>query len=196
MLCVTMQCRLFYIAEGMLMPVVFKGCSVYVYDLSGKLVVKTTVLEHNVANSAIILPSLPELEDQARYNLMILCDPSPYSFSCLSEIKEDIVTFVLIKGDVREQRSHIRYAMSGTVSVSAYLYEGKAFALHTPQDAGLVNISKGGMRLRMKPNSLSLDDMVHICLDIGEKKRVLSAHVVNLFNTDDNAEYGCELLAS
>jgi len=178
------------------MPVDFKGCSVYVYDLSGGLVVKTTVLGHSLANSAITLPMLPELEDQTKYNLMILCDPSPYSFSCISDIKDSIVTFVLIKGDVREQRSHVRYAMSGTVSVVDYLHEGKAFALHTPQDAGLVNISKGGMRLRMKPNSLSLDDMVHICLDIGEKTRVLCAHVVNLFNADDNAEYGCELLAS
>ena len=178
------------------MPVDFKGCTVYVYDLSGGLVVKTAVLEHSIANSAVTLPLLPEFEDQSRYNLMILCEPSPYSFSCVSTINGDFVTFALIKGDVREQRSHVRYAMSGTVSVIAYLFEGKAFALHTPQDAGLVNISKGGMRLRMKPNSLSLDDLVHISLDIGDKRRVLSAHVVNLFNADDNSEYGCELLAS
>ena len=174
----------------------FNGCAVYIYDLSGKLIAKTTVVLHNTANSAIDVSFVPELADQSKYNLLILHAPSPYSFTCVCVAKGDVTTLLLVDGDVKEQRSDFRYEMSGTVNVLAYLYEGKAFKLLTPIAAGLVNISKGGMRLRMKPNSLSIDDMIHVSLDIGDKRRILNAHIVNLDNADDYAEYGCELLAS
>jgi len=96
-------------------------------------------------------------------------------------------------GEIIEQRSSARYEVNSTVDVTAYIYEGKAFSLHTPQEAGLINISKGGVRLRMKPNSLSVDDMIQISLQIGKKQRILSAHVVNLSNNEENSEYGCKL---
>ena len=173
----------------------FNGCAVYIYDLSGKLLAKTSVVEHNTANSAIDVSFVPDLADQSKYNLLILHAPSPYAFTCICVAKDDITTLLLVDGDVKEQRSDSRYEMNGTVNVLAYLYEGKAFKLLTPLEAGLVNISKGGMRLRMKLNSLSIDDVIHVSLNIGDNRRVLSAHVVNLNNTDDYAEYGCELLA-
>ena len=99
-----------------------------------------------------------------------------------------------VNGVINEQRSSARYDVNGTVSVIAYLFEGKAYKLHTPQEAWLINISKGGMRIRMKPNSLIIDDMVHISLQIGNKQRILNAHVVNLNNTEENSEYGCMLV--
>ena len=173
----------------------FNGCPVYIYNSSGKLLAKTTVVEHNTANSAINVSFIPELQDQSKYNLLILSNPSPYAFSCVSVVNGDLLTLLLIEGDVREQRSDSRYEMNVTVSVIAYLFEAKAYRLLSPLKAVLVNISKGGIRLRMKPNSLSIDDMIHVSLDIGDKRRILSAHVVNLNNADDYAEYGFELLA-
>ena len=112
-----------------------------------------------------------------------------------SKVVEGRLMSVDINGEINEQRSSVRYDVNGTVSVIAYLFEGKAYNLHTPQDAGLINISKGGVRLRMKPNSLSVDDIVHITLQIGDKQRILNAHVVNLNNTEENSEYGCMLVS-
>ena len=93
-----------------------------------------------------------------------------------------------------EKRSSARYDVNGTVSVVAYLFEGRAYNLHTPQEAELINISKGGVRLRMKTNSLSIDDTVQIILQIGDKQRILCANVLNLNNTEENSEYGCKFV--
>ena len=93
-----------------------------------------------------------------------------------------------------EKRSSTRYDANSKVVVLAYLDEGKAFKLHTPQDAVLINISTGGVRLGMKPNSLTIDDTVQISLPIGKKQRLLNAQVVNLYNTDESSEYGCQLV--
>ena len=101
---------------------------------------------------------------------------------------------VELSGEIIEQRSCARYDVTGTVDVTAYLYEGKVFYLHTPQKAGLINISKGGVRLRMKPNSLSIDDIIQINLQIGDKQRTLNSHVVNLINNEEDSEYGCKLI--
>ena len=101
---------------------------------------------------------------------------------------------VEVKEEKNERRKSVRYDVTGIIEVTAYLYEGKVFYLHTPQKAELINISKGGVRLRMKPNSLSIDDMIQICLQIGAKQRILSANVVNLNNNEESTEYGCELM--
>ena len=92
-----------------------------------------------------------------------------------------------------EKRGEARYEINGTVSVTEYLDEGKAYRLHSPQDAELVNISRGGIRIRMKTNSLSIDDMVHIVMDIGNRKKQLNARVVNIVDAGEHSDYGCML---
>ena len=93
-----------------------------------------------------------------------------------------------------ERRSHIRYDVSGNATIFSYLDEGRAYALHTPQIASLINISQGGVRLSMKYNSMIVDDFVQISILFGNKERLLTAHVVNLADFDGYSEYGCELV--
>ena len=172
----------------------FKGCAAYIYDEAGKLLVRSTVTAHNAGNSSLDIPYADGITDQANYELLIMTTPSPFAFSCIAGIDGDRITLKLLRGEVREQRSSVRYEINGNATVVAYLYEGRAYALHTPQEAVLVNISKGGVRLKMKKNSLSIDDLVHVNIQIGDKPKILTAHVVNLCDIDDSSEYGCELL--
>ena len=172
----------------------FVGCAIYINDESGKKIAASTVTAHNRYNSVIDIKYVPELADQGRYNLLILTSPSPYTYSCIAEVKSRDIKLKLFRGEKKEQRSATRYAVNGTVSIIAYLDEGKVFKLHSPLSAVLVNISQGGLRLRMKPNSLSIGDTISLYIMAGEAPKVLTAMVVNLKDNDDNSEYGCKLL--
>ena len=176
------------------MAVKFKGCAVYIYDMSGKLLAKSTVLSHDTANSTIFISSVPELSDQTKYNLLILTAPSPHAFSCITDISRQGISLKLFRGEQKEQRSNERYVINGSAGIAVYVCDGKTFNLHTPQDAQIVNISKGGVRLKMKPKSLSLDDVVQINVKTGAVPKVLTAHVVNLQDNEKYSEYGCKLV--
>ena len=176
------------------MAVKFDGCGAYIYDDSGTLLLKTTVKNHDTVNSVIEIDEAPEITDRTRYDVLILTAPSPHTFSCIAEVRRDSIELKLFRGERKEQRSNVRYAVNSQVEVTGYIYEGKVFDLHTPQDAILVNLSKSGVRLRMKPNSLTMDDMIQIRISSSDKPKVLSAQVVNLLNTDEYSEYGCKLI--
>ena len=176
------------------MAVKLKGCAVYFYDESGALLLKTTVSAYDPLKNSIEVDKAPELADKSRYNLLILTEPSPHRYSCIAEIINDRVILKIFNGEKKEMRSNVRHTVNGHVKITAYLFEGKAYRLHTPQDAVLVNISKGGVRLRMKANSLSLEDLVHINIQTGDTQKILSALVVNMFSDDETAEYGCKLV--
>ena len=172
----------------------FVGCVVYISDAAGKMITSSTVTAHNKYNSIIDIMYVPELADQGKYELLILTAPSPYTYSCVAEVKGRDIKLKLFHGGKKEQRSTVRYAVNGSVALIAYLDEGKVFKLHSPLDAVLMNISQGGVRLKMKPNSLSLGDTVSLYIKAGKAPKVLNATVVNLKNNDDNSEYGCKLV--
>jgi len=176
------------------MAVKFDGCGAYIYDEAGTLLLKTTVVDHDTVNSIIEIEEAPEIADRGKYDVLILTAPSPHTFSCIAEVKLDRIDLKLFRGERKEQRNNVRYVVNGQVEVTGYIHDNKVFPLHTPQEAILVNLSKGGVRLRMKLNSLSLDDMVQIKIQVGDKPKVLSAHVVNTLDTEDSSEYGCKLI--
>ena len=172
----------------------FEGCAVYVYDAEGKLLVVTTVTAHNKHSSIVDVTYVPELTDQGKYNLLILTSPTPYTYSCIAEVKRNEIRLKLFRGEKKEQRNSERYEVNGGVTIIAYLDEGKVFKLHAPLDAVIVNISKSGVRLKMKPGSLSVGDTVSICVQVGDAPKILTANVVNLRNNDESTEYGCKLV--
>ena len=100
----------------------------------------------------------------------------------------------LMSDEFVEKRSSVRYEVNSTVDVVAYISEEKSYALLSPIEAILVNISKGGVRLKMRPNSMSMEDTVQISLKIGDKQRLLNAQVVNIKDGDGSTEYGCKLI--
>ena len=176
------------------MAIKLEGCVAYLYNESGDLLLRTTVSAYDPLKNSIEIDEAPELTDKSRYNLLILTEPSPHKYSCIAEIKNDRVRLKIFNGEKKELRSSVRHTVNGRVKITAYLFEGKAYKLHTPQEALLVNISKGGVRLRMKANSLTIDDLVHINIQTGETQKILPALVVNMFSPDENAEYGCKLV--
>ena len=176
------------------MAIKLEGCALYIYNESGAPLLRTKVLAYDPLKNSIEVSQAPELTDKSRYNLLILTEPSPHRYSCIAEIKNDRVMLKIFNGEKKELRSSVRHTVNGRVTITAYLFEGKAYRLHTPQEAVLVNISTGGVRLRMKANSLTMNDLVHISIQTGDTQKILPALVVNMFSTNENAEYGCKLV--
>ena len=176
------------------MAMTFTGCAAYIYDETGEVLIKTVVAAHDEENDTIKIDEANELSYMSTYVLLILTEPSPHAFSCILELTADGAVLKLSDGEEREQRKSVRYPVSGRVIIDSYLDEGKTYKLHTAQEARLVNISTGGLRLKMKPNSLTVDDLVQIAIQTHAEPRILTAHVVNLLNADESSEYGCKLV--
>ena len=175
------------------------GCIVYIYDLSGQQLATASVTAHNMHTSTIDIEGDIEvsglIQDNARYELLILTSPTPHTYSCTAEKRGSGITLKLFRGGKRELRSDTRYEIRGKIDVFAYLDGGKVFELYTPQEAALVNISRGGIRFKMKSNSLMKGDTVRIRFRLEQNEKVLTAHVVNnVDSTAGTAEYGCELV--
>ena len=172
----------------------FVGCAVYINDEYENLLAESTVTAHNKYNSIIDIKYVPELKDQGKYNLLILASPSPYTYSCIADVQRRDIKLKLFHGGKKEQRSTVRYAVNGSVAIIAYIDEGRVFKLHSPMEAVLVNISQGGVRLRMKPNSLLVGDTITMYIKVGEAPKLLTATVVNTKDNEGSAEYGCRLV--
>jgi len=176
------------------MAIKLDGCAAHFYDETGNLLLSTVVSAHDPYRSTIEVSEAPELTDKSRYDLLILTEPSPHRYAGVAEIKNDRAVIKLSGGEKKELRSSVRHTINGRVKITAYLFEAKAYRLHTPQDAIMLNISKGGVRLRMKANSLLMDDSVYVNIPTGDTWKILSALVVNLLSDGDSAEYGCRLV--
>ena len=173
----------------------FDGCIVYIYDLSEKMLGISEVKTHNLINSSIEIGYVDAIEDGVKYELLILSSPSPHTYSCIAEKRGRKITLKLFRGEKKEQRDDIRYKVLGFIDVFAYIDGGKSFELHTSQEANLINISRSGIRFKMKRNSLMVGDTVQIRFKVKEIEKVLTVNVVNQTDVDDKiSEYGCKLL--
>ena len=172
----------------------FVGSTVYIYNDSETRIAESKVIAHNSDNSVIDIEYAPNVVDMGRYELLILTAPSPYAFSCVAETRGSKITLKLFRGEKKELRSNTRYKVNGIVNIIAYISDKKVFKLHSPMEAVLMNISKGGLRLKMKPNSLMMDDIFSTYVKIGESPKVLTAQVVNIKNCEGFSEYGCKLI--
>ena len=170
-------------------------CVVYIYNNDGSLAVESIVIEHDAATNTIVIDSTPALIDKTQYNLMILTPSAPYSFSGLVDIRKNQLTIKLFRGEIKEKRGDTRHKISGEAEVTAYLWGGNVFKLHSPLKANLLNISKNGIRISMGFNSMSVGDVIHIRMQIQGMKRNLTALVVNNVDNDrESSDYGCRLV--
>ena len=173
----------------------FDGCVVHVYGIDGSSVAELNVLSHDDDANTIDVTPAAELVDNAQYCLLILAPSVPYAYSGTAEQRGEQTIIKLAGGEIKERRSDTRYKLVGDVAITAYLWEGKVFTLRSPLKASLINISKNGIRISMKYNSMLEDDVVHIRLMTKDTHQVLTAHVVNMKNNDrDSSDYGCRLV--
>lgn len=172
----------------------FAGCAAYVYNAEGVLLTEVKIYDHDRETNTISVSDSPVLSVNLRCELLVLTSPTPFSFSGVVRLASSGTMITLFKGKKKENRRNTRYPLSSKATISEYIYEGKAYRLHTPITVDLMNISVNGVRIRARFNTLSANDLFNMQLKMGGRDKVLTAKVVNLKNDErDNSEYGCAL---
>jgi hypothetical protein len=173
----------------------FKKCNVLIYDEADKQLANVKIWEHDTKSNTITVQDWPELSGVERCKLLILTSPVPYSYIGIAR-KEGLNRLIrLFEEHMEENRHEIRYKTELTGNIEALIYDKKSYPLHTALEIKVINISKSGMRLQAKNNTLTHGDRFALHIRIGENDKLLTGKVAN-FRDDGNtsSEYGCRLV--
>jgi hypothetical protein len=173
----------------------YTKCNVLIYDEKNNLLVNAKIWEHSNDEKYIVVQDWPELSGVERCKLLILTAPSPYSYTGITSKRGTDRLIKLSEEHVEENRREMRYKTDLAGHIESLIYNGKSYPLHTMLDVRIADISKSGMRVRAKDNSLTFDDRFHIHVRIGENDKMLTGKVVNSKTIPpDICEYGCRLV--
>ena len=174
----------------------FIKCNVLIYDEEGNLLVNVKIWEHNKKENYIVVQDWPELAGVERCKLLILTAPAPYAYIGVIHKHGFDRLINLYDEKETENRGESRYKVNLLGTVESLVYDGKIYPLHTMLTVQVINISKNGMRILAKDNTLNVDDRFQINIKIGENDKLLTGKVVNCRNTPpDSSEYGCRLVS-
>jgi hypothetical protein len=173
----------------------FTKCNVLIYDYEQNLITNAKIWEHNQIENYIVIQDWPELAGLEECKLLVLTSPTPFSYVGMPRKRGTEWFIKLFEEQVEENRREIRYRTDLPGSIECLIYGGKVHPLHTVLEVRVVNISKSGIRILAKENTLSAGVGFHIQLKIGENNKTLAGTVVNLRNTPQSlSEYGCRLM--
>ena len=169
---------------------------VLVYDDNDNNLSRSHVVEYDSNSKRIRLEQTPpSLEDGDACKLLILTEPSPREYQ--GRVRNDLTGkfIALYRGREKENRKAARYKVDIEATIDYMVYEGRAFALHTPLKIRVTDISVGGMRASAPPNALLDGDRFQTSVGIKDEKKLLIAEVVyHLDHESKNSEYGCRFL--
>jgi len=154
------------------------------------------IWEHNVQENYIVVQDWPELAGVDQCKLLILTAPAPYSYiGSISKHNLD-KQIKLFEEHMEENRQEIRYKTDLPGNIEGLVFDGKSYPLHTKLEVRIINISKSGIRILAKENTLNADDRFQIKVKIGENDKILTSKVVNSRNVaPEYVEHGCLLVS-
>ena len=174
----------------------YNGCSVFIYDEAGALLVKTTVTYHNKREMSIEVKEAPQLRIGESCRVFIMSSPTPCDYQGRINRRGMKKNIALHHGKERESRGAVRYKIKIPAQIENLICDFKAYRLHTPLDVETMNISKSGVRILAPFNSLSDGDRFQLRMKIIGGEKVMIADVTNHIDIGSvNSEYGCRLLA-
>jgi hypothetical protein len=174
----------------------FAKCNVLIYDENDTLLCNVKIWEHNVLENYIVVQDWPELAGVEQCKLLILTAPAPFSYIGAIRKYNFDKQIKLFEEHMEESRREIRYKTDLQGNIDSLIHDGKCFPLHTKLEVRIINISKSGMRILAKENTLSQDSRFQINVKIGENDKLLTSKIVNSRNTDpEYIEHGCRLVS-
>jgi hypothetical protein len=137
----------------------------------------------------------PELAKVSRCKLLILTSTTPYSYIGVASKRGIDREIRLFEEKEAENREEVRFKTNLSSNIESLVYDDKRHPLHTPVEVKIVNISKNGIRISAKDNTLINDARFQIKIKIGENDKLLTGRVMNVKNVPpDECEYGCRLV--
>ena len=174
----------------------FTGCPVLIYNESGIQLGNSMVTHYSRNAMRVELKEIPSpLEVGEVCRLLILSSPSPCEFQGRITREGNKKGVAMFFGQEKENRSSTRYAVSYKAMIENLICDGKAYPLHTPLEATLMNISQSGARFRTPRYSFTDGDRFQMRMLIKDSVKLLIADVVNHIDKDNGfSEYGCRFL--
>jgi hypothetical protein len=169
----------------------FLNCNALIYDDAGELLANVLIIEHDKSdNSIVVLDTFSSIAGKT-CDVLIPMAPKPITYRGKIQNQGSQKIIRLTQENTKENRKQPRYKVDLPASVESLIYDGKPFALQTPLEVRLIDISQDGMKFGTVPNALAVGLLFQIRLKIGENDKVLSAMVV--FGNDSQAGsiYGC-----
>ncbi len=180
------------------------GCIVRLYDLLGNLVVTSTIASYDDLNMEIELDDMirPEEYDALKngdtYRVLIIAKPHPVEYLGTAKLKGYFPkTIALYRGQEKESRKHPRYRIETFALIESVIYRDLAYPLSVPLAVRVVNISKGGLRLRTERDAMAKGDRFELSMEISGKREFFLIEVRNSVDIGTSeSEYGCAFLAN
>jgi len=178
----------------------YVSCRTLIYDEDGEFLTNAKILDHDSNENTIKVQNLPALNSRKKCELVILTSPKPYSY------KGTIHKTAINKSDAgklirlyqkreAENRRDPRYSTNILARIEALIFNNTVYKLHTAMAVQLINISKGGLRLRSKYNALAIGNRFPINVKIGDTDTMLTAEVTNITDSKtDYSEFGCHFV--
>ena len=176
----------------------YTGCSVLIYDTEGNHLTSTTVTDYDRMTLRIAVKETPPgLSVGDSCGLFILSSPAPceYQGRVANDGMKKIIA--MYNGQKKENRGAVRYNVNYPVLIEYYICDGRAYPLHTPLKAELINISKSGVRFSAPTNALSDGDRFQMRMKINDNEKLFIADVINHSDDDfESSKYGCRFLVA
>jgi len=179
----------------------FVNCRTLIYDeVDGEFLANAKILVYDSNENSIKVQNLPALDGKKKCELVILTAPKPYSYKGTihktSINKSDSGRLIrLYRGQETENRREPRYSTNILTRIEALIFDSAVYKLHTALAVQMINISKGGLRLRSKYNALAIGNRFPINVKIGDSETMLTAEVTNITDSEtDYSEFGCHFV--
>jgi len=178
----------------------FVSCRTLIYDEDGEFLANAKILVYDSNENTIKVQNLPALDGRKKCELVILTAPKPFSYKGTihktSINKSDSGKLIrLYRGQETENRHEPRYSTNILTRIEALIFDNTIYKLHTALAVQMINISKGGMRLRSKYNALAIGNRFPIKVKIGDSDTLLMAEVTNITDSEtDYSEFGCHFV--
>ncbi|MCL2226332.1 MAG: PilZ domain-containing protein [Oscillospiraceae bacterium] len=171
------------------------GCVVLLFD-QGDNVIGSTKVTH-VDNEAlrIEVQQLPKgLDVGSACRLLIFNNNRPSEYQ--GKIVREGAKILIAIGRTGEKRKERRGEINARAQIEGLIYGGQMYPLHRPIEVTLINISRGGVRIKAPNDTLVLGNKFQAGLNINDVEKVIVAETVNLVDKDSGiSEYGCRFLA-
>jgi len=167
-----------------------------IYDAEGNHLVSTKVTYYEKSALRIEVAEIPpKLTHGSSCKLLILSSPSPYDYQ--GRVRRDGArsNIAMYLGHEKESRNAVRYRIDSSALIENLICDNRPYALHTPLEVKLINISKSGVRFSAPYSSLTDGDRFQMRLKINESDKLLIADVVHHIDFEpEKSEYGCRFL--
>ena len=174
----------------------YNGRSIIISNEKTGGVIHASVSEHFRDSMTIeVRAALPGLKVGDQVGVLVMTPGRPHEYQGNVTKVGFLNTIALFSGQEKENRKSDRFKADIPGQIESLVYDGEAFALHTPLPIRLIDISTTGALMRTVPYAMAVNAVFGMRLVVGDREDMLTAEVVRTRGTVvDTMDYGCRFI--